>query len=117
LKVVNFWGTWCAPCQAEAQGFAALAKADAAKGVSFLGIDEKDNAAAARAFNRQHGVTYPSIVDTSASLLLAFPGAVPATTPTTILVSGSGHILAKVTGTIEYTQLRRLINHYLTVAA
>jgi thiol-disulfide isomerase/thioredoxin len=116
LTVVNFWGSWCAPCIAEEQSFAALAKTEAPKGVSFLGIDERDNTAAALAFERKYGVTYPSIADPDASMLLAFPGAVPSTTPTTILVDSTGHILAKVSGMLEYTDLRSLVNHYRAVA-
>jgi thiol-disulfide isomerase/thioredoxin len=116
LKVVNFWGSWCAPCIAEEPGFATLAKQDASKGVSFFGIDERDNTDAALAFERKYHVTYPSIFDKDASLLLAFPGAVPPSTPTTILVDGSGKILAKVVSSIEYTDLRTLVNHYLAIA-
>ncbi len=117
LKVVNFWGSWCGPCKVEEQGFAELAKADARKGVSFLGINERDNTDSALAFERRYGVSYPSIFDKYDSLLLAFPGAVPPSTPTTILVGGDGKILAKVVGVVEYTQLRSLIDHYLSVAA
>jgi len=117
LKVVNYWGTWCPPCRVEADAFGALAKTYASKGVSFLGIDERDNTNSALAFDRAHGVSYPSIFDEHDSLLLAFPGAVPSATPTTILVDSTGHILAKVSGAIEYTQLRSLLDRYLLVAA
>jgi thiol-disulfide isomerase/thioredoxin len=113
LKVVNFWGSWCPPCIAEEQGLAELAKQYAPKGVSFLGIDERDNTAAALAFERRYGVTYPSIFDRDATLLLAFPGAVPSTTPTTILIASDGKILAKIPGGVEYTYLRDQIKHYL----
>jgi thiol-disulfide isomerase/thioredoxin len=113
LKVVNFWGSWCAPCVSEEPGLAELAKQYAAKGVSFLGIDERDNTASAVAFEHKYGVTYPSIFDRYATLLLAFPGAVPATTPTTIIVGTGGKLLAKIPGEVEYTYLRDQIDHYL----
>jgi len=113
LTVVNFWGSWCPPCRAEAQGFAALAKSNATKGVRFLGIDERDSVDSAIAFEKTYKITFPSIFDRDATMLLAFPGAVPSTTPTTILIGQDGKILAKVPGPIEYTDLRALINHYL----
>ncbi|HWA67462.1 MAG TPA: TlpA disulfide reductase family protein [Mycobacteriales bacterium] len=114
VVVVNFWGSWCVPCHEEEQGFAQLAKDDAAKGVAFLGIDERETSpAAGQSFERQYHVTYPSIYDANESLALQFPHAIPASTPTTIVVAPNGDILAKVTGGIEYTALRTLVQDAL----
>jgi thiol-disulfide isomerase/thioredoxin len=112
--VVNFWGSWCVPCHEEEQGFAQVAKDDAKKGVAFLGIDERENAPAnGQAFERQFHVTYPSIYDKNETLALQFPHAIPASTPTTIVIGPNGDILAKVTGGIEYTDLRTLVQDAL----
>jgi thiol-disulfide isomerase/thioredoxin len=114
VVVVNFWGSWCVPCHEEEQGFAQVAKDDAKKGVAFLGIDERENSPAnGQAFERQFHVTYPSIYDKNETLALQFPHAIPASTPTTIVVGPKGDILAKVTGGIEYTDLRTLVQDAL----
>jgi thiol-disulfide isomerase/thioredoxin len=113
VVVVNFWGSWCAPCHEEEPAFAQLARDDAKKGVAFLGIDERDSVAAARSFEREYAVPYPSIFDGNESLALQFPHAVPASTPTTIVIGRDGQILAKVTGGLEFTQLRSLVDAVL----
>lgn len=113
IVIVNFWGAWCAPCRDEAQGFAQVAKDDAVKGVAFVGIDIRDSKAAAIAFDEQHHVTYPSIFDANEALALQFPHAVPASTPTTIVIGRDGTILAKVTGPLVYTDLRTLVQDAL----
>ncbi|HWC36032.1 MAG TPA: TlpA disulfide reductase family protein [Mycobacteriales bacterium] len=117
VVVVNFWGEWCSPCRIETQGFAQAAKDFASKGVAFVGIDVRDSKAAAINFDRQHHVPYPSIYDYGETLALQFPHAVPASTPTTIVIGRTGDILAKVTGPLEYTQLRSLVRHALSLEA
>jgi thiol-disulfide isomerase/thioredoxin len=117
VVVVNFWGSWCAPCSAEADGFAQVARDFAKQGVAFVGIDIRDSRAAAIAFDAAHHVGYPSNFDSSETLALAFPHAVPASTPTTIVVGRGGDIIAKVTGPIEYTSLRTLVQHVLKLEA
>jgi peroxiredoxin len=117
VVVINFWSSDCIPCSVEAQAFAELAKEDASKGVQFVGIDERDNEAAARNFEAKWHMTYPSLFDQSASHLLDFPGAVPAGTPFTILLDRSGRIAAKVNGSLDYTSLRKLLNNVLTASA
>ncbi|HVS68825.1 MAG TPA: TlpA disulfide reductase family protein [Mycobacteriales bacterium] len=113
VVVVNFWGSWCNPCRTEAQGFVQVAKDYASKGVAFLGIDERDSIAGAKNFEREYGVPYPSLFDSSETLALRFPHAIPASTPTTIVIGRTGEILAKVTGPIEYTDLKSLVQHVL----
>jgi len=117
VVIVNFWGSWCAPCRTEAQGFAQVARDFASKGVAFVGIDIRDSKAAAIQFDAAHHVSYPSIYDYGETLALQFPHAVPASTPTTIVVGRTGRILAKVTGPLEYTQLKALVQHALQIEA
>lgn len=117
VVVVNFWGSWCNPCRSEAPGFAQVAKDFAAKGVAFVGVDVRDSLAAARTFDQEFHISYPSIFDSSERLALEFPHAVPASTPTTIVVGRNGEIVAKVTGPIEYTDLRTLVQHVLKLGA
>jgi thiol-disulfide isomerase/thioredoxin len=117
IVVVNFWGSWCAPCISEAAGLGQVAKDYAGKGVQFVGIDIRDSVAQGRTFERVHRVPYPSIFDSSERLALEFPHAVPASTPTTIVIGRDGDILAKVTGPLRYTQVKSLVQHALKLEA
>jgi thiol-disulfide isomerase/thioredoxin len=115
--VVNYWSSTCAPCEVEADGFESLSKTLAPKGVQFVGIDLRDNRDAAMTFERAYRVTYPSIFDPTDRFLLAFPGAVPSTTPYTIVIDPNGGIAASVAGSLDYTHLKEFLHHALTVQA
>jgi thiol-disulfide isomerase/thioredoxin len=114
VVVVNFWGSWCNPCIAEADSFGEVSREFASKGVAFVGIDVRDpSKAQALHFQQVHHVDYPSIYDESETLALRVPHAIPASTPTTIVIGRDGNILAKVTGGIEYTNLKKLVEDTL----
>jgi thiol-disulfide isomerase/thioredoxin len=117
VVVVNFWGQWCAPCQAEAAALQQVYADDQARGVEFLGIDVRDDPASGRAFERAHHITYPSIDDPSNLLALRFAGLTPNATPTTVVLDRSGRIAARQSGEILYTQLRDLVAHVLAEPA
>lgn len=64
-KVVylNFFATWCPPCNAEAPEINALQKRYAAAGLQVVGVDELESPAKARAFVEKYHLIYPAIVD------------------------------------------------------
>ncbi|HWG64477.1 MAG TPA: TlpA disulfide reductase family protein [Streptosporangiaceae bacterium] len=110
VVVLNFWGSWCSPCRAEAPAMAALAAHFASSGVRFLGIDIRDSPATAQAYMSDFRITYPSFNDPSDNLALAFRNTVPpAGIPTTLVISRSGRITARVIGGVTYTGLKSLI--------
>ena len=110
VLVVNVWGSWCAPCRAEAPDLANISKETAPRGVRFVGIDVRDNPAAGRAFERKFGITYPSFDDQNGLVLAAFTGIVPVSAvPSTLVVDRDGIIRARNIGRIDASTLRGLI--------
>lgn len=105
VVVVNFWASWCIPCRAEARELNAVAAKTASSGVRFVGIDMKDDAIAAKAFQRTKAVPYPSIFDQSGSLLLAMAGLAPQSPPTTLLIDRTGHLAGRFPGGITEDRL------------
>jgi thiol-disulfide isomerase/thioredoxin len=110
IVVVNFWSEDCGPCHSEQPAFEQLSKDFASKGVQFLGIDERDNRDQALSFEQQYHLTYPSLYDRTDAFVLDFPGAAVPSTPTTIVIDAKGQIAARVSGSIDLTHLRSLIN-------
>src|SRR5512146_192523 len=103
VVVLNFWGSWCVPCRAEAPILAAVAAKYQPAGVSFLGVDVRDTTVSALAFTHGFHVTYPSVSDQSSAITLDFTAKVPiAGTPTTLVVDRTGHIAGAVFGTVTY---------------
>lgn len=110
VVVLNFWGSWCAPCRREAPALAALATYFKTAPVLFFGDDVQDSPANALAFERTFSIGYPSLNDPGEQVALAFHGAVPPVgIPTTLLIDRTGHIAGRIVGEVSYRGLRALI--------
>ena len=103
--VVNFWGQWCAPCQAEAPVLAKVASQTASLGVRFVGIDIRDNPTAGLAFEQARHITYPSISDPNDLIAAGFGAAAPSATPSTYIIDSHGRIAWAYFGRVSYNQL------------
>ena len=108
--MLNFWGSWCDPCRAEAPALAALSAHFAGAGVRFLGIDIRDNTASALAFLHNYRISYPSLNDPGDEIALNFQGTVPAQAlPDTVVIDRQGRIAARIVGGVSYDGLKDLI--------
>ena len=118
VVVVNVWGSWCDPCQREATALQGAWAARQAKPVQFVGIDIRDQPAAARAFQRKKGITYPSLDGSDGSALLAFHGSLsPSAIPSTIVLDRQGRVAARVLGTVTQATLTGLVDDALAEPA
>ena len=110
VLVLNVWGSWCAPCVAEApalqQTWADL-QADRVP-VRFMGIDFREDPARGAAFATKVGVTYLSLTDESGVAILALQGKAP-TVPTTLVLDTQGRIAARVNGASSGSTVRGLV--------
>jgi thiol-disulfide isomerase/thioredoxin len=90
VTVVNFWGSWCAPCRAEMPGLVKAYDELSKDGVAFLGINVRDpNLDLAKAFVDQYKIPFPSIRDPQSKLALEFD-LPPSSIPTTVILGKDG---------------------------
>ncbi len=73
IVVLNFWASWCKPCEQEAAELEATWKfyKDTGK-VIFLGIDYVDTEPEARIFLKKFQITYPNAPDTGTRISQSF---------------------------------------------
>lgn len=114
IVVLNFWATWCTPCRLEAPGLERTAKAYRDRGVRFLGVDERDNDPAGRAFVKEFGITYPSGSDPPGRLAFSYElfGM-----PTTFVIDGRGTIRYRFVGYVTEDALRSALDPLVEKAA
>ena len=63
---LNFFASWCPPCNAEAPDVNAVYRKYERKGLDVVGVDVLENAQKATAFVDEHHLTYPAVVDNGA---------------------------------------------------
>ncbi len=115
VVVLNFWGSWCAPCRQEAPILGTLATDLRGKGVRFFGDNVLDSPDSAEAFERTFNIGYPSINDQGEQVALAFHDTVPPSAiPSTLVIDRAGRIAALVVGAVSFNGLKALIDSVLT---
>jgi cytochrome c biogenesis protein CcmG, thiol:disulfide interchange protein DsbE len=105
--VLNFWASWCAPCQAEAEALKQAAESRSAQ-VAFLGVNFKDAPDAARAFQERNRLPYP----TGPAAAGIPPEYGPVQPPVTYFIDRGGVAVARFDGPLTST----LIDRYLQLA-
>ena len=105
--VLDLWAPWCVPCISESRR---LQKAHERYGdrVAFIGVDSKDFAGDARAWQRKYGITYPSVHDGSGTVLDRWVGQVQL--PSIFFVSRSGKVVGQMAAEEDLPRFLRRIS-------
>jgi thiol-disulfide isomerase/thioredoxin len=110
VVVLNVWGSWCPPCRQEAPALQAVAETLEPEGVRFVGVNTRDTATGAAGYVEEFGITFPSVVDTDGSRLLAFRDTLPPSAiPSTLVVDREGRLAARVLGPVSEVSLRDIV--------
>ena len=109
IVVINFWGSWCAPCRLEAPRLQAAYRATRDSGVEFLGVDVRDGRDAARAFEKDFGITYPSLFDPAGHVAVTFRRVPPNVVPATLVLDRRHRVAAVFRRAVEPGELEKVI--------
>ena len=112
VAVLNFWGSWCAPCRVETPEFDEVATDY--DGVQFLGINVKEtDQQFADAFVERFGIGFPSLYDPRGEVALAFRDYPANAIPSTIVLDPDSRVAAVYTGEVRQEDLRRVLDRVL----
>lgn len=114
VLVINVWYASCPPCRLEAPDLQAISEEYAEQGVSFVGINVRDQAGPAQAFEETYGITYPSLPDLESEIMYELRGHVaPNAVPTTLVIDHEGRVAGRISGAIDPSILRAMIDGVL----
>jgi thiol-disulfide isomerase/thioredoxin len=117
VGVLNFWGSWCAPCRVETPEFSEVAADLADDGVQFVGVNVKEPSEQfALAFIDRFGISFPSLYDPRGEIALAFRDYPANAVPSTIMLDPEGRVAAVYTGEVAQEDLRRVLERLLEEA-
>jgi cytochrome c biogenesis protein CcmG, thiol:disulfide interchange protein DsbE len=101
--IVNFFASWCEPCQQETPLLARFYRAEHGK-VAIVGLDENDSQASALSFTHKEGVSYPVGFDPQVVAASAYG---VAGLPQTFFLDARHRIVDRVFGAVTQADINR----------
>ena len=109
IVLINFWATWCAPCQKEMPELVKLQKRYAAKGLQILGVTyEPEKLATVNRIAQKFKINYPLLFGTEE---LSKQYQIEEVLPVTIIVDREGKIQSQILGMIDTKDIEQKIAH------
>jgi len=120
VVLVNFWATWCGPCNIEIPWLIDLQNKYRARGFTVLGVamDEEGRSAVApfvqakrfKVSGAAQSMNYPIVLgnDATADKFGGLMGL-----PTSVLISQDGRVLKRVDGLVSYDEIEKAIQSQL----
>lgn len=98
VVLMNFWATWCGPCQVEMPHLEAMYKEFGDKGFVVLGIsvDDARSSSMVKPLIKSKGLTYPILLDQQTTVVSQYNPS--KTMPYNVLIDRSGNIAQVFSG-------------------
>jgi peroxiredoxin len=101
VVVLNYFASWCPPCQSETPQFDSIYRQRKAAGVQFVGMDVKDpSKGAAQSWLKDKGVTFPVVYDEAARTAIQLGDVPMAALPSTVVIDKQGRVAAVYVGSV-----------------
>jgi peroxiredoxin len=108
--MLNFWGTWCAPCREEMPAMQKAYEKYKDNGFEIVAINIAETDVAASSFAKQYGLTFPIWMDRDREAVRLY-GIGPI--PSSFFLDPNGVITKRVEGPLDVSQLELYINPIL----
>jgi peroxiredoxin len=110
VVLVDFWATWCVPCQSEIPHFIDWQSRHSADGLQVVGISMDDTVSPVKTYVQEHKVNYP-IAMADEKTIAAFGGVLGL--PANILIGRDGKLIIKHVGVTDISVLQREVEQAL----
>ena len=111
ITVVNFWGAWCPPCQIETPQFQAAYLKYRPKGVTFVGIDIKEQSRGRpRDFVATNKITYPIVYDDLGRVAVTLGNVPTQGAPVSLILDRHHRVAAFYVGKVEPKDMTQILN-------
>jgi cytochrome c biogenesis protein CcmG/thiol:disulfide interchange protein DsbE len=106
ITVINFWATWCPPCQEEMPELDQFAKRNQQK-INFYAVNLQESSEKVSDFMNKNKYTMPVLLDKEGVVAKQFQ---VTAIPTTIIVDKNGLIKHRKSGAMTRNELEGIIN-------
>jgi thiol-disulfide isomerase/thioredoxin len=115
LVWLNFWASWCPPCQAETPVLRALDERYRDQGLAIVGVAVQETAPdVVKAYVERYGLAYPIGFDATAEVFNSYK---VFALPTQYFIGPDGRILGVMNGPLDETRGAQLIEGWLPAGA
>jgi cytochrome c biogenesis protein CcmG, thiol:disulfide interchange protein DsbE len=110
VVLLNFWATWCAPCQLEMPAFAGWQRQYGPQGLAVVGISMDDGEEPVRKLTQKLKIDYPVAMG-DAALGKRYGGVLGL--PETFLIDRSGVVRAQFQGEVDLKKIEASLKNLL----
>ena len=113
LVLLNFWATWCKPCEDEMPAMERLYRSFAGRDFELVAVSVDEDPAAVVAFVKRLGLTFPVLLDSSQQVSATYQ---TFRFPESLLIGRDGMVLERYVGPKEWDaeaylgRIRRLLD-------